>query len=255
MSGARLFAMMRMVVLAAGRGSRLAAATGGRSKLLLEVGGRTLLDRLIELGDAMGAAPLVVTRPEHAAGLLDAGVEVLLEDAPSGLLQTLYHARGWVPGTFCWMTGDLLFCDPEPLCKLVAEHLAAGPYASFLCCRGDRFKLKLAPGAAPDDRPTVEVTRRPGYTWSVPNFLVHSPAAFADLAEEPRVDYLQRAVERGEPVLWREYTGGVFEIDTPEDLAAARRQVLEPGEPVEPMEPAEPVESTEAGGPDWLSRS
>lgn len=249
MSGARLFVMMRMVVLAAGRGSRLAAATGGRSKLLLEVGGKTLLDRLIELADTIGAAPLVVTRPEHAADLLAAGVEVLLEDAPASLLQTLYHARGWVTGTFCWVTGDLLFCDPEPFRELVAEHLATHPYASFFSCRGGRFKLKLAPGAAPDGRPTVEVTRRPGYTWSVPNFLVHSPAAFADLAVEPRIEYLQRAVERGAPVLWREYTGGVFEIDTPQDLAAARRHVLEPGEPAEPVEPAE------AGGPGWLSRS
>ncbi|HYH47133.1 MAG TPA: hypothetical protein VEG34_15740, partial [Thermoanaerobaculia bacterium] len=96
---------------------------------------------------------------------------------------------------------------------------------------------------APDSRPTVEVTRRPGYTWSVPNFLVHSPAAFADLAEEPRIEYLQRAVERGAPVLWREYTGGVFEIDTPEDLAAARRHM------------SELLEPAEAGGAGWLSRS
>ncbi len=221
--------MMRMVVLAAGRGSRLAAATGGRSKLLLEVAGRTLLDRLIELAAAIGARPLVVARPEHAAGLLAAGVEVLPEAAPTGLLQTLYQARGRVQGDFCWVTGDLLFCDPAPLRELVAEHLATAPYASFLACRSDRFKLKLAPAAPPASRPTLEVTRRPGYSWSVPNFLVHSPAAFADLAEEPRIDYLQRAVARGERVLWREYTGAVFEIDTPEDLAAARRHLSGPG--------------------------
>jgi NDP-sugar pyrophosphorylase family protein len=220
--------MMRMVVLASGRGSRLAAVTGGRPKLLVEVGGRTLLDRLIELGDEIGATPLVVTRPELAADLLDAGVEVLLEDAPAGLLQTLWRARDWVPGPFCWVTGDLLFSDPAPLRKLVADHVATGSYASFLYCRTERFKLKLVPGGPAALVPRVEVTRAPGFAFSVPNFLVHSAAAFDDLAEEPRDDYLQRAIDRGERVLCREYTGEVFEIDTPEDLTAARRSLGEP---------------------------
>lgn len=215
--------MMRMVVLAAGRGSRLAAVTGGRPKLLVEVGGRTLLDRLIVLGDEIGATPLVVTRPELAADLLGAGVEVLLEDSPADLLRTLHCARDWVPGPFCWVTGDLLFSDPAPLRDLVADHLATGSYASFFYCRSERFKLKLAPGGPAFGAPRVEVTRAPGFPYSVPNFLVHSAAAFDDLAEEPRIAYLQRAIARGERVLCREYTAEVFEIDTPEDLAAARR--------------------------------
>jgi NDP-sugar pyrophosphorylase family protein len=212
---------MKMVVLAAGRGSRLERATGGRSKLLLEVGGRTLLERLVELADRLGAAPLVVTRPEHAAGLLGAGVEILIEPSPVGLLGTLLHACGHVPGPFCWVTGDLLFSDPAPLVELVHDHLAAGAYASFFWRRSDRFKLKLLPG------PAVTVTRTPVSSRSIPNFLVHAPAAFCDLAEEPRDDYLQRAIERGERVLCREYPAAVFEIDTPRDLATARRRIGE----------------------------
>jgi choline kinase len=220
--------MMRMVVLASGRGSRLTQVTGGRPKLLVEVGGKTLLDRLIALGDEIGATPLVVTRPELAADLLGAGVEVLLEDCPADLLQTLHLARDWVTGPFCWVTGDLLFSDPAPLKNLVAAHLATGSYASFVYCRTDRFKLKLAPGDPASCAPRVEVTRAPGFDFSIPNFLVHSAAAFADLAEEPRIEYLQRAIARGERVLCREYTAEVFEIDTPEDLAAARRALGEP---------------------------
>lgn len=213
----------KMVVLAAGRGSRLARSTGGGSKLLLEVGGRTLLDRLLEAADRMGAEPLVVTRPEHAAGLLRTGVEVLIEPAPQGVLGTLIYAGTHVPGPFCWVTGDLLFSDPAPLVDLVRDHLAAGAYASFFWRRSDRFKLKLLPGP----RPAVTVTRAPVSSRSIPNFLVHAPAAFGDLAEEPSDGYLQRAIERGERILCREYPAAVFEIDTPRDLATARRRIGE----------------------------
>jgi NDP-sugar pyrophosphorylase family protein len=241
---------MRMLLLAAGRGVRLRGESGGRPKQLLEIGGATLFEHALALARRLRAEPLVVTRPEFAADFIAAAssaaatpdpssdpsdpstpspspfpspsppkTEVLVEEHPVDILGTLYHARERVAGTFCWLAGDLLFGDLAPLCRLAAEHAARDAYASFLYCRSDRFKAKLDLG--PPRR--VVSTRAPGWDYSIVNFAVHSAAAFDDLAREPRDGYVQRALDRGEPILFREYAAPVFEIDTPADLAAARR--------------------------------
>jgi choline kinase len=212
--------LMQMVILAAGEGSRLRAECGGHPKQLLDVGGRTILARLLDLGRYLGAAALVVARPAHAAAFAAAGAEVLIEPEPRDLLASLWFARGRVTGDrFIWMAGDLLFADPAPLAELVSAQRASGAYGALAFCRGDRFKAKLAPGPPP----RVTVTREGTHTHSLPAFAVQSSAAFADLAVAPRDGFLSRALARGERVELREYRPPVFEIDTPADLAAARR--------------------------------
>lgn len=211
---------MKMVILAAGRGSRLAAESGGGPKQLLDVGGRTLLDRQLDIARLTGCEPLVVTRPERVEDFRRAGVEVLVEEAPAGILGTLYHARRAVAGPFCWIAGDMLFTDPAPLAALAAEHLAAGAAASFFFCRSSRFRAKLRPG----NPPAVFASREEGHPLSIPNFWLHSPRVFSYLAPEPDShQHMLRLIAAGEPVRFREYTAPVFEIDTPEDLAVARR--------------------------------
>ena len=210
---------MKMAILAAGLGSRLRGETGGRSKMFLEAGGRTILDRLLDVARLLGAEPLAVTRPEFAEDFRRAGVEVLVEENPSGILGTLYHARDRLRETFCWAAGDMLFTDPAPLRDLALAHVEQGRTASFFYCRTDRFKPKLRLGPFPE----VVVTREPGYSLSLPNFLVHEHGVFAALSAGPMDSYLQRLIAAGEPVLIREYPAPVFEIDTPEDLAEARR--------------------------------
>jgi NDP-sugar pyrophosphorylase family protein len=210
---------MKMAILAAGQGSRLRTETGGRPKLLADVAGRSLLDRQLDVACRIGAEPLVVTRPELAEDFRRTGMEVLVEDEPAGILGTLYHARGALEETFCWLAGDMLFTDPAPMAELVAAHLEQERVASFFYCRTDRFKLKLRPGPSPE----VVLTREPGYPLSIPNFHVQSPKVFSYMAPDPNGNYLQDLIAAGEPILVREYPAPVFEIDTPEDLAKARR--------------------------------
>jgi NDP-sugar pyrophosphorylase family protein len=211
---------MRMVILAAGRGSRLAAESGGRPKQLLDVGGRTLLQRQLDLAALAGCEPLVVARPELAEDFRRTGVEVLVEEAPAGILGTLYHARTAVHGPFCWIAGDMLFTDPAPLAELAAEHLEGGGEASFFFCQTSRFKAKLRRG----NPPAVFASREEGHPLSIPNFWLHSPRVFSYLAPEPDDgQHMLRLIAAGEPIRFREYTAPVFEIDTPDDLAAARR--------------------------------
>ena len=210
---------MRMVILAAGWGSRLAAESGGGPKQLLDVSGRTLLERQLELAALAGCEPLVVTRPRFAEDFRRTGVEVLVEEEPSGILGTLYHSRQRVEGPFCWIGGDTLFADPAPVADLIVEHRETGGEASFFFCRTSRFKAKLLPG----DPPALFLTRDAGYSVSVPNFILHTSRVFSYLVPEPADG---RYVLR-EPIRYREYTAPVFEIDTPGDLAAARRFFVE----------------------------
>lgn len=213
---------MHLLLLAAGQGTRLRPLAGPRPKLFLEVGGRTILDRHLEIAAHLNLSPLIVTRPEFETDFRRAGVETLVEESPCHPMGTLYYARQVIQETFCWVGGDMLFTDPEPLRELLSEHLAGGYAVSSLYCRTDRFKAKLRFSPEPE----VVVTREAGYPLSIPNFLVQEPRAFSYMMPEPHSEFLQRMIAAGEPVLFREYAAPVFEIDTPEDLTEARQFFL-----------------------------
>jgi NDP-sugar pyrophosphorylase family protein len=211
---------MQMLVLAAGDGWRLRSATGGGPKQLVDVAGRTLLDRQLDLARGLELAPLVVTRPVHAARFAAAGVQVLTVGETPEMLATLYGARRRVEGDFVWVGGDMLFTDLEPLRALLAEHLAERACASFVYRRSDRHLAKLTLALA---SPRVEMTRDGEFPYSLPALGIQCAASLAELAIAPRRGYVQRLIDRGERVLFREYRAPVFEVDTPEELAAASR--------------------------------
>jgi NDP-sugar pyrophosphorylase family protein len=213
---------MQMVVLAAGNGCRLRSETGGSPKQLLEVAGKTLLERLLALAGRLELAPLLVTQPEHAAAFRREGLDLLLTEGETpDMLATLYYARRRVEGEdFAWIGGDTLFSDLEPLRAMLAAHLAERACASFTYRRSLRHlaKLALSPPV-----PRVELTRAGNFPYSLPTFGIQSTASLAELALEPRGGYVQRLLDRGERVRFCEYEAPVFEIDTPADLAEARR--------------------------------
>jgi NDP-sugar pyrophosphorylase family protein len=235
---------MRMVVLAAGNGRRLCAETGGRPKQLLDLGGgRTLLDRLLELGRELDLSPLIVTRHAHAASFeaavaagaaaaaptatattaaagTRAAAEVLVIEDTSEMLDSLYEVHGRLEEDFVFVGGDILLLDPGPIRELLRRHLAERPYGSYLYRRSPRHAMKMRPGSPV---PRVSLRHEGDFPYSLPSFGVQGAAALADLAVAPRGEYLQRALDRGERLRFQEYTAPAFEIDTPEDLAAARR--------------------------------
>jgi NDP-sugar pyrophosphorylase family protein len=210
---------MQMVVLAAGEGRRLRAETAGLPKQLLQVGGQTVLDRLLAIGRRLRVEPLLVTREASAASFSALGIEVLTVEETPHMLATLCLARRRVTGDFLWMGGDTLLGEVEPVAELLADHLAERPYASFLVRRSDRHLAKMRPSSPV---PRVTLTREGEFPFSLPNIGIQCAASFAGLEIDPRGEYVQRALDRGERVLFREYRAPVFEIDTPDDLAAAR---------------------------------
>jgi choline kinase len=217
---------MRLSILAAGLGTRIRSETGGSPKTFLEVGGRSLFSRFLELAVLLEAEPLVVTRREHAEAFRRTGVEVVVDAEPVGMTHTLSSLRSEVSGDFCWIAADMLFTDLAPLKDLLAGHRAGARTVSVFYCRTDRFKAKVL---FQKEGPEIVVTRAPGYALSIPNFVVCSDRIFSYLDREPMDDFAQRAIAAGEPVLFREYTAPVFEIDWPEDLAEARRYFEERG--------------------------
>lgn len=209
---------MKMVILAAGLGTRLGEASGGKPKVLLDVGGETILDRLLSLASDLRLEPIVVTRPEHAAWFHEVPAEVLVEERPVGILTTLYQTRSVVGDEpFVWVGGDMVFSDHGPLREIIEGH-DPGDFASYAYCRTDRFKAKVRF----EPELTLKITRQGQWDLSLPNFGVHSPRVFSYLEPNSETDFLHAAVAAGETVTLREYPYPVFEIDTPLDLAAAR---------------------------------
>ncbi len=80
----RLSAGVKVVVLAAGRGTRMASS---RSKVMHEVGGLPMIEHLLRLAREVGTgAPLVVASPSQADLLsyLDGRAEVAIQPSPTG---------------------------------------------------------------------------------------------------------------------------------------------------------------------------
>lgn len=214
---------MKLVILAAGLGTRLRHESGALPKSLLEIGGVSIFDRMLDLAGAIGLEPVVATRPEFVPAFRSRGVDVLVEENSPHIIVTLANAcRRLPPEPLCWVGADMVFTDPAPLRDLIEAHLTLDSFCSFCWCRTDRFKAKLE--LAPE--PSVVVTRQGVFERSIPDFLVHAarvaPWLPGDL-DNPRANFIQRSIERGELIHFREYAAPVFEIDTPGDLSEARR--------------------------------
>ena len=115
---------MKMVILAAGLGTRMRESMGSKPKILADLGGETILDRLLAMGRELRLDSMIVTRPEFAADFHDAPAEVLVEEKPVGLLTTLYQTRDLIPEDepFVWVAGDMVFSETGPIREVVEHH-------------------------------------------------------------------------------------------------------------------------------------
>jgi choline kinase len=117
------------IVLSAGQGSRLLPVTATRPKCLIEVGGRTLLQRQL---DALAAAglkrALVVTGYRHEQvedalrGPQPLAVEARFNPfwAVASSIGSVWMARDRLQAPFCLVNGDTLF-DPQILAVALAS--------------------------------------------------------------------------------------------------------------------------------------
>jgi CTP:molybdopterin cytidylyltransferase MocA len=180
------------ILLAAGEGSRL-----GRPKVLIELGGRSLMHRGIALLRDGGASPVIVV--SGATGPLDpepGTLSVHNPDWPTGMGSSLAVGLAAVPGecsAAVLALADQPLVGPEAVRRLIAAH-AAGASVAIACYDGR-------------PRNPVLISRE------------HWPAvielAVGDVGARPFLrahQDLVTAIECGD-------TGRADDIDTPEDLA------------------------------------
>ena len=236
---------MTAIVLAAGVGKRLLGFSNGRPKCLIEIGGKTLLGRLLEGLAAAGVPEAVIV-----VGFGEGAVRATIGNGPGtirvrylanpryreGAILSLWTAREALDGPVLVMDADVL-CSPAMIARLVRAtqrncfllDASVEPTGEeqMLLVTGGRVRnivrggapgyelagesvgfLKLSAGAARVLRELLEIRVAAGHTG-----IEH---------EEVYPELLARVVvgfERVDGMPWTE-------IDFPDDVARAERDVL-----------------------------
>ena len=102
---------MKALILAAGEGTRLRPYTADRPKCLVEVAGRSLLDRQLDVLGAAGVAPVVVVGGYRAEMLPRPGIGVRLNPryATTNMVTTLFCAEEELAGGALVCYGDIVY--------------------------------------------------------------------------------------------------------------------------------------------------
>ena len=232
------------MILAAGRGTRLAPLTDDTPKPLIEVGGRTLLEWVARRLVDAGADRLIVNVHGHAERIaahleaLDLGVEIEISGEVERPLETgggVLHAAPLFrrAGPFLLHNADII--TEIDLRALLAAHRERGALVTLAVHEREtsRFLLfdadgllgweNVATGQSGSARAARGEVRRLAFAG------IHAvDPRFLDLIEEQGafsiLDPYLRLAAAGERILPLDVTGSLWlEIGTPERLEAARR--------------------------------
>lgn len=176
---------MKGMIFAAGLGTRLRPLTDNRPKALVEVGGMTMLERVIcRLRDA-GVTSIVINVhhfPDMVISFLsghDFGVEVIVSDERSCLLDTgggVLRARRWLDGEKPVIIHNADILTDFPICGMVERHQQSGAVATLLTSHRQSSRALLF-----DDSMTMRGWMRTDGSEILPNGLdikALSPLAF-----------------------------------------------------------------------------
>lgn len=225
---------MRAVLLAAGLGTRLAAVTAGRPKILVEVGGRPLLDRQLHYLAAAGVSEVIVNL-HHQAGLVRSAlagrpwpVAVRTSHEPEllGTAGALLAVRDLLDASFVVLYGDVV--TDLPLREVVARHRTSGAVATLCCSRPETVAGKGIVTLDDGDRVTGFVEKPPRAApggWVNAGLYVLEPAVLAAIPEGPAdfgYDVLPALVASGALVKGYRHGGLVLDVGTPTGLRRAR---------------------------------
>lgn len=232
----------RAIILAAGRGSRLAGATGEQPKCLLQLGGVTLLERQLAALRLVGIRGITVVTGFQAARVaaVCGGLAETLENeryAETNSLYSLWLARPLLEDGFVVLNGDVLF-HSQMLSDLVScrhEDALLVSYRATEPIGDEEMKVKVRRGCVVDIAKTLPAEETDGENVGIARF---SPAGARILVG--LMDDLVRAgsVREWAPRGFRAFaarrplhavgTRGFpwIEIDFPEDYQRAAREVL-----------------------------
>lgn len=245
-----------LVILAAGRGTRLEPLTAERPKCLAPLRGRSLIEWQLDAIAACGVERVVLATGYRAEALDYLGLETVRNDAwaETNMVESLWCARGACRGEVVVSYGDIVY-EPAALRALldapapaaVAVDLDWEPYwrARFAdpladaetLVADDGWRLR-ALGQRPTDLSQVQaqylgLTRWSPDAWA--RLLGVYEAARAGRAPNPWprpprrwyvTDLVQTLIDGGLAVQGVPLHGGWLEVDTPDDLALAERATI-----------------------------
>lgn len=250
---------MRAIIVAAGPGSRLAPFTNDRPKCLLDIGGKTILERAIEALRQNGVERIAVVRGYCKELVTYPGVTCYDNDdfARTNLLRSLFCAESEMDDDFIVSYSDILY-GGDTVAQLLENR--ADIALTVDVDWGERY-------AGRDQHPVAEaelVKVEDGTVVAVGKGVVRPEEAhgeFIGLARFSRAageamrsayheaaqlrpdvpfhrsvrldvayltDMLQELVDIGHRVETVDIRGGWIEIDTPQDLEEARRRFSGP---------------------------
>lgn len=224
---------MKAVILAGGRGRRLAPFTVAFPKPLVPIGDRAVLEILVRSLVRAGITEIVLA-VDHLAELIMAYVEghpdlrdlaryrFVRDVKPSGTAGPLARIEG-LDETFLVCNGDLL--TGLDFTALVAHHRATGA-ALTVAVHRKPVKLGLGVLAIDDDGAVTKYTEKPVMHYDVSmGVYVYEPRALAYIAPGEYLDFpdlVTRLITAGERVsAWRN-DAYWLDIGNPEDYARAQ---------------------------------
>jgi MurNAc alpha-1-phosphate uridylyltransferase len=140
-----------LMIFAAGFGTRMGALTAERPKPMLEIAGRRMIDRAIDLGEEARCAPILanthyladVIAPALAARGVVVSHEPAILDTGGGLKAALQRLGG---GRVATLNPDVAWSGPNPLRHLTGAPWPEGAGALLLLIPEDRALGRAGPG-------------------------------------------------------------------------------------------------------------
>lgn len=142
----------RMMLFAAGRGTRMAPLTDSLPKPLIRVAGQTLLDRALDLARAGGVRGAVVNVHHLGDQIVRhlAGTDIAISDEGEALLETGGGLRKALPllgdGPVVTMNPDVVWRGPNPVAALRGAWNGLGMDALLMLVPLDRARGRIGAG-------------------------------------------------------------------------------------------------------------